>query len=437
VSALGATFIFGETGRLVIDDTDGPVTFRMNQRYVADTDTDNLPSANVSIMTVNGAWDTTTSTFDDFHRPGYLAVPLSLVGDDDEDRLAVDDLYRPSTLVPPAPSTPEDFHAQPRGEGVVFSWNPPSDDSANWITEYRVDIVDTAGDPTGVGCTATEIDACAVGGLTAGQSYTAQITSIALTGTSEPSASADFTPNGGADVFELPHEVSDIEVAEADSSPTWKQSRYTTAFEITWDEPGNTGRAPIEEYEATVTTLGPSGIETWSCTSAGATSCTVDLGEDAVATAPLFDISVRARNIVGWGPDEHAFGFSLDGDGAIYEPAAATERPTPDAVVEIASSSSHALTVYVPGYIAAPQGVVKVTTTDPANKSVSLSGGVLAAWSTIGDDRPDDFTYGLLNPTTQRIVRIHTRVDGTHVEAEAVVQVNETGAWAVNSWVVE
>jgi hypothetical protein len=45
---------------------------------------------------------------------------------------------------------------------------------------------------------------------------------------------------------------------------------------------------------------------------------------------------------------------------------------------------------------------------------------------------------GLSNPKTQRVIRIVTdTISGMKLTSDAIVQVNETGGWAVNSWVVQ
>ncbi len=112
ITGLGATFVFGEEGRLVVDSTLGPVTFVMNKRYVAATDTGTASSARVSIMTVNGDLNAALELTDfansgiDLNLPGapaesQLVVPLSKV-DTVNERPAPNDQYRPSVLTPSA-----------------------------------------------------------------------------------------------------------------------------------------------------------------------------------------------------------------------------------------------------------------------------------------------------------------------------------------------
>jgi hypothetical protein len=180
-------------------------------------------------------------------------------------------------------------------------------------------------------------------------------------------------------------------------------------------------------------------METRTCTTAGAPTCVVSgLTGYADLSTQQFTIAVRGRNIAGWGPTRTVNGFYLNplGNPYVAPVVPVPGRHQPDPVVDIRSTSTNALEVVIPGYIAAPQGVVSVAVTNPSNKDVSLSGGVLAAWSAVADPRPTAFRYGLVNPTTQRTVLITTQVSGSNITSEAVVQVNETGAWAVNSWQV-
>ncbi|MCU1396807.1 MAG: hypothetical protein JWM34_5235 [Ilumatobacteraceae bacterium] len=109
VTGFGATFVFGMTGRFVVNNTTagtGPsVVF--NQRFVDPSDTKDLPSASVNIMSVNGELPNSdiTQTLTDLTRTGLLSVPLSIVPTTGTSfGPATADHYRPSTLVPPDPA---------------------------------------------------------------------------------------------------------------------------------------------------------------------------------------------------------------------------------------------------------------------------------------------------------------------------------------------
>jgi hypothetical protein len=111
ISGIGATFIFGVAGRMVVTDGGGAVgpSVKFNSRLVFQTDLGNLVSQGVSIISVNGITMGATSSAD-LDLPGQLHVPKSLTEADPTDAVAPVDAasksYKPSTLVPtvlPAP----------------------------------------------------------------------------------------------------------------------------------------------------------------------------------------------------------------------------------------------------------------------------------------------------------------------------------------------
>lgn len=117
INGLGATWIFGAAGRLVVDNTSGPVRLEFNARYVAPGDAGTAPSADVSIMSVNGsidpasvdgAADRSQLVMVPLSVPGVIDVPASSVTADPDPVAANLQDYLPSTLVPTAadPATP-------------------------------------------------------------------------------------------------------------------------------------------------------------------------------------------------------------------------------------------------------------------------------------------------------------------------------------------
>ena len=110
ITGVGATFVFGAAGQLVINDSvpGSGVSVKFNDRYVGPTDVSTLSSAGVSIMTVNGVL-TGPSTIGDLDLPGQLHVPASLVGGATPTPAAPPN-FNPSTLVssadPLLPSLP-------------------------------------------------------------------------------------------------------------------------------------------------------------------------------------------------------------------------------------------------------------------------------------------------------------------------------------------
>jgi hypothetical protein len=125
-----------------------------------------------------------------------------------------------------------------------------------------------------------------------------------------------------------------------------------------------------------------------------------------------------------------------------YHPS--TLLPSTDAmvpttpVVQIDLTTAATARISIPGYISAPQGQVAVRTAAgaEANKTVQLTGGVLAASIDLGASRPATFALGLDNPIVLQTFKIVTTTTSgsPQVSSTAVVQVKENGAFAVNAW---
>ena len=112
INGLGSTFVFGKAGRLVVSNATGTaIKLQFNKRYVAELDPGAAPSADVSIVSVNGKLGTDGITGENLLIPNVLEVPLSHVGEVTAPALPVSattQKYLPSTLVPPpAPTVPD------------------------------------------------------------------------------------------------------------------------------------------------------------------------------------------------------------------------------------------------------------------------------------------------------------------------------------------
>jgi hypothetical protein len=130
ISGIGATFVLGAAGRMVVTDGGGAVgpSVKFNSRLVFQTDLGNLVSQGVSIISVNGI-TTGATTSADLDLPGQLHVPKSLTEADPTDAVppvdAASKSYRPSTLVPTVlPAAPQlpiiDISYTGGGKSTVF-----------------------------------------------------------------------------------------------------------------------------------------------------------------------------------------------------------------------------------------------------------------------------------------------------------------------------
>ena len=452
VAGLGATFVFGEEGRLIVDDSAGPIRFRMNQRYVASEDTGTAPSAKVSIMTVNGALDPALEASDfansgiDLVLPGppvvpQLAVPLSQV-DSVNVRPAPVDQYRPSTLTPAprAPTAPLGVTTTAYNGAVVVTWDAPENDGGLPITQYTV--TSSPGNET---CVVTAPRSCAIRNLTNGTYYTFTVVATNAVGDSEASAPSSSTrPQSTRPSLTAPAAPTGVRVEEAQTSPVPNESRYVDALVVNWSAGAAANAAPTRQYEVLVTDLATT--TTYSCTAIEETTCTISglPPVDPLATPPYlaeYRVDVIARNVIGDSTTATLATASLPESGEAYVAPVPEPHPpyVPPAVVDIDLTTANEVEVMIPGYISVPQGVVSVTTAAEhiGSKSVGLEGGVVAAWIEATEPRPAEFKLGMVNPETQRIIKIVTTAADSNIRSEGIVQLNESGGWAVNSWVVQ
>jgi Tfp pilus assembly protein PilX len=125
-------------------------------------------------------------------------------------------------------------------------------------------------------------------------------------------------------------------------------------------------------------------------------------------------------------------------------PPAVPENVLPAAgcpIIDINLTTGAKVDLKIPGYVSVPQGSISIFTAPGmgVDKKISFGGGILAAQMSVSADVPDHLQIGLLNSVVQKTFKIVTRTtSGTpSVVSTALVQVNETGGYAVNSWVVQ
>lgn len=169
---------------------------------------------------------------------------------------------------------------------------------------------------------------------------------------------------------------------------------------------------------------------------------------DADLDADLdIDLHVPSTLVYGSTPTDpwtHSYKASLLVSPALAAAPCAPPPAVPAAgcpIIDVNLTTAAAVYVKIPGYISVPQGAVSVSTTPAGvpNKTIMFSGGILAAQMSVTADVPEFMQLGLLNPIVQKTFKIVTETTtGTpHMVATALVQVNETGGYAVNSWVIQ
>lgn len=435
INGLGATWIFGNTGRLAItNENGGDVAFTFNQRYVAPGDVGAGPSQDISILTVNGDIDPASivevdGQVDrsalagiDLEVPGVIDVPLSLVVGDENPIEALAQEYLPSVLTPKpaAPAPPTDVVAQRRRNAAIVSWTPTFDGGSP-ITQYIV-VASTGG-----GCTTQGATTCAVTGLANGTPVTFTVEAVNAIGVSEVSdPSESVTPSSTSSTLAVPSRPS---------PPT--ATPYEGVARVSWTTPTNDGGAPITGYTVTAS---PGGA---TCTVATDVATAPDLTCDVEGLDPALPVtfSVTATNAVGDSPASNPSAAVLAAPGLGAPPELPTPEPyvfEPTPVIDVWLPEPTNVTVSIPGYVAVPQGRVAID--NPHGRNVRMAGGVLAAQFDVTDARangPQSIPIGFLEAVVQRKFRIISWTESGNERSTAVVQVNQNGAYAINSWEVQ
>ncbi|MEO1059271.1 MAG: fibronectin type III domain-containing protein, partial [Actinomycetota bacterium] len=419
---VGSTWIFGDRGRLVVDNSDDDLSLRFNRRLVDKTDEAQSPSLDVSIVSVNGV-QVSDTTLADLLVPGDVQVPRSLVGGGDTPDEAGPQGYAASVFTPEPrePEAPSDVSAAAYDEAALVSWAAPYDNNSA-ITGY------TATASTGETCTTSGVTECLVTGLDDDDPVTFTVVATNAIGDSPTSApSTEVTPDG-----------STLSAPDTPAPPQIEQA-FEAALRVSWTAP-DTGGAPIESYTVTA--------------APGGATCSVDMtvvpAPDLVcditglnpAFTPGYEMSVVATNAVGdsapsgFGPVTPAVGDVHSSLPPPVEPGLSGAPP----LIDFQLAGAGSAVVDIPGYVSTPQGGFR--SDNPNAEDVTVGGGVLAADFDVVDSRgtagtPGSVDIGLINKELLRRYLLVSRIDGNIERSQAVVQVNEVGSYAVNSWVVQ
>ncbi len=478
----------------------GDIRFAMNQRYVSTEEASVIASSNVSIISVNGnhaPFDPTDPgdvLGTDLTVDGVIAVPLSRVDDpiDDphdptDDQFATDAGYLPSFHTPkPVPpdwnglaaptATPLRTGSNEYDAAATISW-PSANANGSLIIDYVV-----TGTWTGVGndpgpgpftCSPfvptlpdTSIQpSCTITGLRHRSEFTFDVVATNVYGDSDAATSNAIRP------LTVPIGTGSIPADPLIVAPLAPQNMavgqvYSDGVEITWDPvlPPDDGNSPVTTYVVTAspaaTPLDPSDDVTCPPVWWDETSCVLPL-TDTVLPVPIDDfylVSMFAAK-----PDPASGGIlvspliQLDGDpddgGAppepdpyLYEagidpaPIEVAEVPTirnPDPMIDLVLSSANKVSFSIAGYVAVPQGHVRIDAANPTDKTVRMSGGLVAGRIVLGT-QPASLQVTFDNPIAQKTIRIRSTATVRYAAvADAVVKVNRSGSVAVNSLVVQ
>ena len=495
ISGVGATFVFGDEGRLVADNSSGPVSVVFNQRYADDTEEGALPSDGVSIMTVNGDLDDANPTGDVLPLfvddvlatfPANVTVAgeiVNVAGDG-----YVPSVHTPEPFPPDQPSAPTatpyqsgscNSSATCADKGAAYlSWAAPADNGFV-IDEYLVELRSRPGnggtwgdwepatcpiDPPAVpgapvrrACTVQGLNGYGGNNATA-RRYQFRVIAVNLGGQSDPSTESnevrpDARPSGVDDALAVP-DAFRVANNLGNSSTNYRNGKL-----ISWTAPtapGNTGGLPVLSYRVVATPSGanPSGHPIVECTSTWE-SVECLLPADDGATAPVdglvrnqsYDVVVHATNALGESapgtPRSLTFLNGLDDTQVanlpLYEPPPPPPAPltlrVPDPIIDVRATSADPIELRVAGYVSIPQGRIALDGGgSPTAHRVGILGGAVAARIDAANLAPG-FEVGLDNPTTQKTILLRTTVDGDYdARAEAVLQVNANFGWALNSW---
>ena len=121
----------------------------------------------------------------------------------------------------------------------------------------------------------------------------------------------------------------------------------------------------------------------------------------------------------------------------VPQPAPAAEV-TP--IIDVQITGTGTTTLYIPGYVAVPQGRINlnVGAASAAGASLQLLGGVLAGKITVAGATPATLQWGLVNRIVQKTFKLVATTTGSgdpKVTSTAIVQINDYGEYAINSWV--
>ena len=493
ITGFGATWLFGDDGRLVVTNSNTqPLHFEFNRRYVDDPNTD--PSLFVSIASVNGDVDG-LGAFVDYVEPGFVQVPMSKVMvAKDTFETPIQHEMTPSVLtdvprLPAAPvvNPPVAFRAAGSNltiagnNGAAYvTWQPVPVEQSGGLAIDRYDVfvrgeatprcsvvpnaeqLLPASDPLRQRLEGNKQLECLVSGLYGDLSPrppTRSTWSPTTPSATRRRGTVTVAVRNGA-VGGTPAVHSALPAPAV--APT--TTRYNGAVRVQWNAPTTAAPStPIVNYTVTARDQATSGrLADRTCTTItrSATSCIVT----GLSSSRTWNFTVKATNLAGMtSVDSAASANVTPNSGSVPNPDTlnpAFTTPTPlvappalntASIVELDLAAPSATSVRIPGYIAVPQGTVDID--NPHGHQVQAVGGILAARMSVVDGRATSaactappppatpgvncISLGFESEAVQKRLRIVSTTPAGVESSVAVVQVNENGAYAVNSWEVQ
>jgi hypothetical protein len=105
-------------------------------------------------------------------------------------------------------------------------------------------------------------------------------------------------------------------------------------------------------------------------------------------------------------------------------------------IIDVNLTTTKGSKLYVPGYVAVPQGRINISATDGTGSSVQMLGGTLSAEFSQSPVQPASLSLGIVNRIVQKTFKIVSKatVAGKETTAVAIVFINESGDFGVKSF---
>ena len=244
-----------------------------------------LITNSISSCFVTGQPPVTTCTMVGLTNGTNYRIYVQAINDDTASTTSVSPPSTPSAVVTPgnpsAPSAPGTPTASAGAGSATVAWTAPASPGSSAITGYTV-----TSNPGGRTCTTSGALTCTVTGLTPGTAYTFTVTATNSVGTGAASAASNsVTPTGV-----VPGAPTGVAATAGNASAL-----------VSWTAPGLNGGSAITSY--TVTSQSSLfGTPVRTCTTTGATSCTVT----GLTNGISYTFTVAAANSAGTGPSSAA-----------------------------------------------------------------------------------------------------------------------------------